>query len=152
MNTQEARRERAAIVEWVANDNYTHAFTLNTDRELSLSRMKDICSTFCHLFDKQVHGIRNMRRFPSDLRMRAIFFPENLATNAHVHGLADFSPALQVLGNDWRLEQEVLRTWLKATGGSGSVKLAPEPDSGWVSYCTKRFDGTYFLAADFHPH
>ena len=62
-NSHLKRRERASIVDWAANDNYTHAITLNTDRELSLARIKDICSTFCHQFDKQVHGQRNMRRF-----------------------------------------------------------------------------------------
>jgi len=145
------RCERESIVDWASNDNYTHAITLNTDRELSLPRLKDICSTFCHQFDKQVHGRRNMRRFPNDLRMRAIFFPENLSTNAHVHGLVDFSPAFQVLGNEWRLKQQVRRFWLTATRGAGSMDLKPGPDSGWVSYCTKRYDGTYFFAADFHP-
>lgn len=146
------RLERASIIPWAANDNYSHAITLNTDRELSLSRLRDICSTFCHQFDKQVHGKRNMRRLPVDLRMRAIFFPENLSTNAHLHGAVDFAPALQALGNGWWLEQEVRRAWLRSTRGAGSVNLEPGPDSRWFSYCTKHYDGTYFLAADFHPH
>lgn len=146
------RQERETIVNWVANDNYTHAITLNTDRELSLSRIKDICSTFCHLFDKQVHGMRNMRNFPLELRMRGIFFPENLLTNAHMHGAVDLSAAQRVLGNEWRLEQAVRRAWLTATRGAGSVELKPEPDSRWAEYSTKRSDGTYFLAADFHPY
>lgn len=150
-NTQQLRRERATIIDWAANDNYTHSITLNTDRELSLRRMKDICSTFCHQFDKQVHGKRNMRRFPIDLRMRGIFFPENLSTNAHLHGAVDFSVALRVLGNDWRLEQAVRRAWLASTRGAGSVDLKPEANSGWFRYSTKDFNGTYFLAADFHP-
>lgn len=150
-NTHKRHQERASIVDWAANDNYTHSITLNTDRELSPQRMKDICSTFCHLFDKQVHGMRNMSRFPNNLRMRGIFFPENLSTNAHLHGAVDFSAAMQVLGNEWRLQQEVLRAWLKATRGAGSVDLKPQVDAGWVSYCTKRFCGTYFFAADFHP-
>ncbi len=150
-NSNLKRRERASIVDWAANDNYTHAITLNTDRELSLARIKDICSTFCHQFDKQVHGQRNMRRFPLDLRMRGIFFPENLSTNAHLHGAVDLSAAMQVVGNDWRLEQEVRRAWKKATRGAGSVDLKPELDSGWFGYCTKRGHDDHFFAADFHP-
>lgn len=150
-STHQRRRERASIVEWAANDNYTHAITLNTDRELSLPRLKDICSTFCHELDRAVYGKRNMRRFPVDLRMRAIFFPENLSTNAHLHGVVDFSPAMQVFGNDTTMALQVERAWLKATRGAGSVFIKPRPDSGWIEYCTKRYDGSYFFAADFHP-
>lgn len=150
-STHQRRRERASIVEWVANDNYTHAITLNTDRELSLTRFKDICSTFCHELDRKVWGKRNMRRCPIELRMRGIFFPENLATNAHLHGGVDLSAAMRVFGNDWRMAQEIRRAWLTATKGAGSVDIKLNPDAGWFAYCTKRSDGTYFLAADFHP-
>lgn len=145
------RRERASIIDWAANDNYTHSITLNTDRELSLHRIKDICSTFCHLFDKQVHKKRSLVGFPPALRMRGIFFPENLSTNAHLHGAVDLSAAMGLVGNDWRLEKEVRRAWKRATRGAGSVDLKPEPDSGWFSYCTKRGHDDYFFAADFHP-
>lgn len=150
-NAHQKRRERASIVDWAANGNYTHSITLNTDRELSLARIKDICSTFCHEFDRKVYGKRNMRCCPTDLRMRGIFFPENLATNAHLHGAVDLSAAMRIFGNDWRLEQEIRRAWLKATQGAGSVAIQPAPDAGWFAYCTKRWDGTYFVAADFHP-
>lgn len=151
-STLHGRRERAAIVDWVARDNYTHAITLNSDRELSQSQARKIFGRFCHQFDRETHQIRNMRAFPENLRLRAIVFPENLSTNAHLHGFADFGPALRMLGNDWRLKQEVGRVWLNSTRGSGSVHFDEDPDRGWGRYCTKRSDGTYFLAADFHPH
>jgi len=146
------RLERAALIDWVSNSNYSHAITLNTDRELSLSRMQNICSTFCHQFDKRVHRTRNVRQIPSDLRMRAIFFPEHLETNAHLHGLVDFKPAIEILGGDWRLYQEVKFNWLKSTRKAGSVDLQAKPDRGWARYCTKHYDGNYFLSVDFHPH
>ncbi|GIX19228.1 MAG: hypothetical protein KatS3mg120_0904 [Erythrobacter sp.] len=151
-NTLQNRQQRAALVQWAANDNYTHAFTLNTDRELSLAQIRGIFGDFCHRFDKRVFGTRNVRLLPMDMRLRAIAFPENLTTNAHLHGLADLSPALAVFGNEWRLKREFERNWLQCTRGSGSVHLQAEPDEGWPHYCTKHFDGTYFLAADFHPH
>ena len=150
-NAHLKRRERASIIDWAANDNYTHSITLNTDRELTLARIKDICSTFCHQFDKRVHGQRSMRGFPHHLRMRGIFFPENLSTNAHLHGAVDLSAAMQIVGSDWRLEQELQRAWKKATRGAGSVDLTPEPDCGWFGYCTKRGHDDHFFAADFHP-
>ncbi|MEO1969553.1 MAG: hypothetical protein ABGW87_12680 [Sphingomonadaceae bacterium] len=152
MVTQYQRRcERNALIDWSARDGYTHAITLNTDRELSLSRLKDICGTFCHLFDKRVHGIRNMGRFPIELRLRAILFPENLLTNAHLHGFADFAAALDVLRSELQLEEVVRGAWLTATRGAGSIYMEPEPDSGWARYATKKYDRTFFLAADFHP-
>lgn len=150
-NANLKRRERSTIVNWAANDNYTHAITLNTDRELTLSRIKDICSTFCHQFDKRVHGRRNMRRFPLDLRMRGIFFPENLLANAHLHGAVDLSAAMRTIGNDWLLKEAVRQSWLMATRGAGSVEMVSEPDAGWFGYCTKRGHEDFFLAAEFHP-
>lgn len=151
IDKHQQRRERASIIEWVANDNYSHAITLNTDRELSLPRLKSICGTFCHQMDKRMHGQRNIQRLTADLRIRAIFFPENLTTNAHVHGCMDLALAKQLWGNDWRLEKETHRAWLKATRGAGSVDLNREPTRGWMNYSSKHYDGTYFLAADFHP-
>lgn len=152
INTHQGRRERASIINWVNSDSYTHAITLNTDRELSIGNLSKIFSGFCHQFDKRVHRIRNMRRFPVDRRLHAIAFPENLATNAHLHGLADFTPALDVLGNEACLKQVVWQTWRRATRGAGSVKLKADPDSGWIVYCTKKYNGHFFLAADYRPH
>ena len=146
------RLERAALINWAANDNYTHAITLNTDRNLLCTRLNDIFSTFCHRFDKRVHRIRNMRLFPIDLRLRAIVFPENLDTNAHLHGFADFTPALKVLGHEKDLHEMVRTTWLRTTHGAGSIDIQSSPDKGWGRYITKRFDGTYFLSADYFPN
>ncbi len=151
-NTHQKRRERASIIDWAANDNYTHAITLNTDRELSLGNMRSIFSTFCHRFDKSVHGIRSLQRFPDDLRLRAIVFPENLATNAHLHGYGDFTSALKVLGSEWKLYSVVRTTWLQSTRGAGSIDIQSSPDKGWGAYATKDYDGNYFLAADYWPH
>ncbi|WP_435203724.1 hypothetical protein [Qipengyuania sp. 902] len=149
--TQPPLKERAAITNWCANDNYTHAITLNTDRELTLPRLRSICSTFCHRLDKRVLRVRNLSGIPVESRTRAIFFPENLETNAHLHGLADFAHALQTLGSEGLLKMEVRFAWMAATRGAGSVHLESAPDRGWAEYSTKGFDGTYFLAADFHP-
>ena len=92
-----------------------------------------------------------MRKFPIDLRLRAIVFPENLATNAHFHGLADFGPAITVLGTEQRLEHKVHLAWMSATGGAGTMLIKAEPDRNWAKYCTKRYDGTSFFAAEYHP-
>jgi len=151
-STHQRRGERASIVEWAANDNYTHAITLNADRELSSRRLRDIFSTFCHRFDRETHRVRNMGRFPTELRFKAIVFPENLETNAHLHGFADFRPALSVIKNEALLEERVRKIWLASNRGAGSVWLKPNPDAGWGRYSTKRDHRTYMLAADFWPN
>lgn len=150
-DTHSARRLRDAQIAWMDGDEYTHAITLNTDRELSLNQFRRIFGTFCRIFDHRVHQVRNMRRFPTELRLRAIVFPENLTTNAHLHGFVDFTPAVRVLGNEVRLFDEVRYAWRKATRGAGSFCIAATPDKGWGAYSTKQSHDTYFLAADYHP-
>jgi hypothetical protein len=142
------RLERLALIDWVADGNYTHALTLNTDRELSPARLKEIFSNFCHRFDRAVLRHRNMKTMPRELRLRAIAFPENLATNAHLHALADLTASVGILGE--RQALELARTsWLQSTRGAGSFHWAAAPDRGWAGYATKRYNGTYYLAADF---
>lgn len=146
------RQERFNLVNWMADYGYTHALTLNTDRELSAPRVESIFSTFCHKFDRRILGTRNVKRLPTELRLRAIAFPENLGTNAHLHVSADFSHAVKVLGSEARLVPTVRTEWLRATRGAGSIHLVGEPNWGWGKYCTKKFNGIYFLSADFFPH
>ena len=150
-HTRPPRAQRFALLDWAAKDNYSHAITLNTDRELTLPRVKDICSTFLHEIDRKMLG-RRPDRADSHCRVRAILFPENLATNAHLHGAMDLQQALRKVGSYSALDEMLEKLWRKATRGAGSISLKEDFDRGWFTYCTKRFDGTFFLAADFHPH
>ena len=144
------RQERAALVTWMAQDGYSHALTLNTDRELSRPRLERIFSDFCHRFDKTVLG-RNLNRVAQKARLRAIAFPENLSTNAYLHACVDLGPAIAVLGSEAQTLRLAKTIWLQVTHGAGSFCLKAEPDSGWGRYITKRYDGTFFLSADFWP-
>ena len=145
------RQERTALANWIAEDGYTHAITLNTDRELSSPRLKMIFSNFCHRFDKALHGGRNMKRMPTELRLRAIAFPENLSTNAHLHVSADFSTAVEFMGDEGSVMTLARTCWLQATRGAGSFYHEPAPDANWGRYCMKRFNGDYFLSSEFFP-
>ena len=100
-------RIRRELCSWIASDSYTHALRLNTDRVLSIGRLKDIFGTFCYRYDKSALGIRNLLKVPSSQRLRAIAFPENLETNAHLHVAADLSAGLRHLGSEWRSESVV---------------------------------------------
>jgi hypothetical protein len=145
------RLERQALVDWTTDDRFTHALTLNTDRELSAGRLSEIFSCFCRRFDKAVHG-RNLNRVASGSRLHAIAFPENLSTNAHLHAVVDLSAAIEAFGDEALALERVRTCWLQATRGAGSICAEAKPNGGWGSYCTKRFTGIYFLAADYWPH
>lgn len=145
------RQQRAAIVNWTTDDRISHALTLNTDRELSAQKLSEIFGCFCHLFDKAICG-RNLSRVASEARLYAIAFPENLATNAHLHAVADLSSAITVVGTEAKCLRLAKTCWLRATKKAGTFYSEAKPDRGWGGYCTKRFTGTYFLSADYWPH
>lgn len=144
------REHRAAIVEWMTKGGFSHALTLNTERALSLARLEDIFSNFCHRYDKAVLG-RNLKRADKSNRLRAIAFPEKLSANAHLHAVADLGPAIAILGSEEQAIQLAAKCWREATRGSGSLWPEPEPDRGWNRYITKCYDGTLLLAADYWP-
>lgn len=149
-----ARALRGALIDMLTEQNFTHAVTLNTDRELSASRLRDIFKTFCMNLDRRAHAKQNVRNIPSSERLLAIAFPENLATNAHLHAVADFSRLVQRTAGHQELEEVIARTWKKATRKSGSVHLSPQPDSGWSRYITKMSrwpEPLYWISTDFHP-
>lgn len=141
---------RDALCTWIGNDGYTHALTLNTDRELALPQLTKIFGRFARHMDQEVFGLRNLRSVPSDVRFRAIAFPENLEINAHLHVAADLRLALNRLGNEVAVARMVRSCWLRATKTAGSVNIEHMRDKGWLEYSTKR--GQEFIHSwDFHP-
>lgn len=149
-NRYQLRRERKALLDWAMEQRFTHALTLNTDRELNERRLDDIFGCFCHRYDKAIHG-RNLKRVPLESRLNVIAFPENLSTNAHLHAFVDLSPAIEAFGNDGVSIERLRTCWLQSTRGAGSVCLVAQPDRRWGGYCTKRFNGNYLLSADYWP-
>jgi hypothetical protein len=144
------RQERNSLINWIADSQFSHALTFNTERELSTSRLNAIFGRFCHEFDRAIHG-RNLKRVPSAARLHAIAFPENLSTNAHLHAFVDLRPAIDAFGNEALALTRARTCWLRATKGPGSIHAEAAPDRGWGKYCTKRFNGNYFLSADYWP-
>jgi hypothetical protein len=146
---------RGALCDWIEKQSFTHAITLNTDRELSLAKIERIFGTFCHQLDRFTLG-RKARVLSPELRLRAIAFPENLSTNAHLHVAADLSQTFgRLKGNADQMAQTIRCAWLRSTHGSGSIDMCDYRDRGWGFYMTKGFDrpdAPMFLSSQFHPH
>ena len=132
---------------------YNHGLTLNTDRQLSLSRLKSIFGTFCHDLDRVILGTPEVRSYPRELRFNAIAFPEHLETNAHLHVHADLR-GLSARRTDQQVTEIIYRIWRTATRGAGSVDVQKLQGNGFAWYATKDargMDPTYLLSSDFHP-
>ena len=146
---------KSALCAWITEQEFTHAVTLNTDRELSAGRISSIFSTFCHKIDRAVLG-RNAQSILSENRFRAIAFPENLQTNAHLHVVADLG-AFHALCDDrpGSLNESIRRIWLQSTRGAGSIDIQEPRGTGWSTYMSKgftRLDSLYFLSSQYHPN
>jgi hypothetical protein len=138
----------------MSDQRFTHALNLNTDRELSHSRIGRIFGTFCHNIDRQILCAQNVRGYPLDLRLNAIAFPEHLETNAHLHGHADLSAFIARGMDEPAIAELIRRTWLQSTRGAGSVVVKKLLSTGFAGYSMKAAHATapaYFLASDFHP-
>jgi hypothetical protein len=153
-HTSPRKRLRYDVCRWIDEAGYTHALTLNSDRELSLAKMRIIFGRFLHELDREVIGKRKVARLSGHLRTRAIAFPENLARNAHLHVAIDLADALAHCGSEAALGRLIYRTWKQSTRGSGTIHLAEFRDGGWSTYMTKDFislDHPYILSSEFHP-
>ena len=63
---------RPALVDWITDMACTHAVTLNTDRELSEARLRQIYSTFCLNLDRKILGRRSVTKMNAALRLRGL--------------------------------------------------------------------------------
>lgn len=145
---------RSELRAWINDQDFTHALTLNTDRELSAARISGIFSTFCHKIDKAVLG-RNAQSILSENRFRAIAFPENLQTNAHLHVAADLAElGAQCEKRPGSMDETLRRLWCQSTRRAGSIDIQEIRGFGWSSYMSKGFirqDSLYFHSFQYHP-
>lgn len=145
---------RRGLIQLINSQPNTHGLTLNSDRPLSVSRIKSIFSTFCVKLDREIHGTQRVKNIPSADRLNAIAFPEHLETNAHLHALADLSHFDGHGFGNIGLERLLRNCWLQSTHGAGSVDVQRLTSDGYAWYATKAtnlIDPTYFLSSDFHP-
>lgn len=154
-NALACRTIREGIFELIASQPFTHCITLNSDRELSLPRLRGIFGTFCVKIDRQIHVRDHVRNLPIGDRLNAIAFPEHLATNAHLHVLANLAPLEARHPQPQALTECIRRCWLQSSRGAGSVYLDERRSSGFDRYAAKEANGSdpiYFLSSDYHPH
>lgn len=144
---------RRAHIDLLSNGRFPHAVTLNTDRELSATRLRSIFGNFCMNIDRIIHAKQRVDKIPSSLRFLAIAWPENLNTNAHLHVAADLRAFAARAQQAEALALEPI--WLKASRGAGSVHVQRMTTQGWAKYMTKKAewgDPLYFISTDFHPN
>lgn len=147
---------RAGLAEFLGQDQFSHAITLNPNRgNLHPGRLEEFFKAFCMEMDRLKHGQRRVHRLPTAERFNAIGFPEKLLSNAHIHLAADlrFTAARGMSDNE--IEASVDTIWSKLTKGSGTVSVMPIRDAGWAWYITKeapRRDHVYFIAATYHAN
>jgi len=149
------KRIRAGLIDFMSSQPFTHALTLNTDRQLSISQLKGIFGTFCAKIDRATHGIKRVTNIPRNERLNAFVVPEHLSTNAHLHGMADLARLRAVCRDEAELDPTLYRLWRQSTRGAGSVHVTSLYSMDFGDYSLKdawSTDVTYFLAADFHPH
>jgi hypothetical protein len=142
------------LVEWSTSPEFTHALHLAPNRhDISFHRLTCMFSRFCLEADRYMLGTKHVHLRNSRDRLHMIAMPEKLDTNPHLHGFADFSEAswgdALKLPWEWKLDG----IWYEVTQGSGSLRIAPDPDRGAALYATKealRSGHQYLLSWDFH--
>jgi len=145
---------RDGIVRWIMSD-YTHALDLAPNRhDISFHRLTCMFRRFCLETDRYMLGTKHVHLRNSHDRLHMIAMPEKLDTNPHLHGFADFSELKW--GDRLKLpwEHKLERIWYEVTEGSGTLRIAAQPDCGAALYATKeafRADHEYLLSWDFHP-
>jgi hypothetical protein len=146
---------RYGLVGWSTSPEFTHALHLAPNRhDISFHKLTLLFSRFCLEVDRYMLGTKHVHLRNSHDRLHMIAMPEKLETNPHLHGFADFSEAqwgdrLTLLPWEWKLD----RIWHRVTEGSGTLRIAPDPDRGAALYATKeafRSDHQYLLSWDFH--
>lgn len=113
------------MIEWASTRRFTHAITLNADREsLSLASIRKMFGQFCHQVDRLRTGKHRVARLRTWERFEAIAFPEHLESNLHLHIAANFDRRYwggrSLSGQD---DIALGRIWSRVTKGSGSIEI-----------------------------
>lgn len=153
------RQLSAAIVEMAGHARFTHAITLNANREAirteahSVGLQEKFFRAFCYRVDLHAFGKKRIYKLPTGVRFEAIAFPEHLHSNPHMHVAANLNEQYWGRQFDESQHAKLESIWHTVTKGSGSLKILGVRDRGWAKYMAKetfRHDFCYFLSQDFH--
>ena len=148
------RRLRSAFVDWQSAGGWSHAITLNINRQVSVRRATSMISLFCQRMDQYRFGRRDVTKLPSEDRFSAVAIIEHPESNIHVHMAAKLDSWLRapLCDSDKRQFEKM---WKQCTRGSGTLYFDETYDpKGWLFYITKGFYNqpmNWMLASDFHP-
>lgn len=130
---------RRGHVEWMAQPEFTHAVTLAPNRfeRVSYELLTRMFGSFCYEVDRYVLGIRHPYLRNSHDRFQMVAMPEKVGVNAHLHGVANFSPEFMGdrLQENW--EAKLDNIWRCVTGGSGETHITEGVDHRLLGYFTK---------------
>lgn len=144
---------RKGVRQFIATQGFTHALTLNSNRDLSTSNIRGMFGRFCRRVDQDRFKKRHVERLPSCFRFRAIAFVEHASSHPHLHLAVDLGPTWLASVVDDRFGRQLQAYWIEVTEGAGSIQLDPITSiQGWSRYITKNYrrDDEYFLSSDFH--
>jgi hypothetical protein len=145
---------RAGIREFIVQHNFTHALTLNTNRDMSIDNVKKLFGKFCYNVDQDRFRTKRVDRLISSFRFSAIALIEHPLSHPHLHAAINLHPTwLEGFVNAPYIRR--LDThWKRITKGSGSIQIdRVSCAAGWSRYITKGFrrDDDFILSTDFHP-
>ena len=146
---------RGGYVEWMSRPEFTHAVTLAPNRfeRVSYELLTKMFGSFSYEVDRYVLDIKHPYLRNSHDRFQMVAMPEKVGINAHLHGVANFSPAFMGdrLHQDW--ETKLDNIWRAVTRGSGETHITDDFDRGLLRYFTKeavRSGHDYLHSWDFH--
>jgi hypothetical protein len=146
---------RPHFAKFFEDQGYTHFLPLNSERPLTVPRIKNIFGAFCKEVDRKMLNVARVEKRPSCERLRAVAVPEHLESNAHLHCLIDLKPLLSRFSDSGECEAFLQSLWKGVSRTGGSIDLQLRTGVGAAAYALKvadRRDPTYFLSSDFHPH
>jgi hypothetical protein len=148
------RRLRSAFIDWQTAGDWTHAITLNINRQVSIKTATKMFGQFCHRVDRYRFDRKSISGIHSAARFSAVAAIEHPDSNIHIHVAAKLSGWLPgpLSSVD---ERELRKMWGSCTKGSGSIEIKEAYDvRGWLSYMTKEFSNwpmNVIFSSDFHP-
>ena len=81
---------RYAHIDWIPNLGFSHALTLNPNRDVTEQKLKKMFRAFCLEADRHCYGLKSVHKLSPNDRFLAFAFTEHLASNAHIHAICRF--------------------------------------------------------------
>jgi len=150
-----SRRLRRELINWQADQGFTHFITLAINRPVPVDRARKMFGSFCLEVDRYFHNRRNVQKLSSSARFNAFATIEHENSNIHLHALAKLEGWIAKSFDE--MDEDILSDiWEECTNGSGDLDCQRIGSiNGVLYYITKEHvfkDPDYILSSDFHPY